>query len=116
MLTFRSQTELWIDDTRVTNSDTHQDVANKPTVVPNVHHDTSNAETIVSGIRSDAANTPTVVSDIHRSKLKSREGVDGRNQLVNAVRTLPVIEYSCHRVTESYHCLDSCQVSDLGYN
>ena len=83
LLTFRSQTELGID-TCTTDTDTHQDAANKSTIVPkvivpDVRRDVSNTNPIVSGIQSGVANTPTVVSDIHHNKLKNREGADGRN-------------------------------------
>ena len=73
-------------------SDTDQDAVNKHDIVPNVQGDTSGAKVIVSGVRSDVVNTSTVVSDIHRDKLKSREGVDGQNQPVSIIRTLPVTE------------------------
>jgi len=105
LLTFRFQTELWMNP-RAAISDTHQDAANKHTIVSNFHRDTSDIEVIVpdvrrdasdtnptvSGVRSDAANTHTVASDIHSNKLKGREGVDGRNQAVSTACTLPVTE------------------------
>jgi hypothetical protein len=120
-LTFRFQVELRID-AHPAVSDTRQDAADKHTVVsdvhpsssnievvvPDVHCDVSNINPIVSGVRSDVENTRTVVSDIHCNKLKSPEGVDGRNQAVSTTRTLR------HRITDSYYCLDSRQVSDLG--
>jgi len=105
LLTSRFQTELGINEHK-TVSDTHQDAANKRTTLSDVHRDSSNTEVIVpdvcrdvpntnptvSGVRSDVANTRTVVSDIHRNKLKSREGVDGKNHAVSTTRTLPVTE------------------------
>jgi len=75
-LTFRFQTELWTN-THPTGSDTHQNAANKHTIVSDVHPDISN--------------TRTVVSAIHHTKLKSREGAGGQNQVVSTTRTLPVI-------------------------
>ena len=104
-LTFHIQIELGINE-RATVSDTHQDAANKHTTASDVHSDTSNAKVIVpgvrrevsntspivSGVRSDISSTPTVVSDIHRNKLKSRDGVDDRNQAVSTTRTLSVTE------------------------
>jgi len=91
-LTTRFQTELEID-TRATGSGTHQDAPNKHTIVSNVHRNVTNAETIVSDVRSDVANTRTTSSDIQRSKLKSREGADGQNQAVGAIRTLSPSKY-----------------------
>ena len=73
LLTFRFQTELGVN-AHASVSDTHQDAANE--------------HTIGSGV----ANARTVISDIHRNKLKSREGVDGRNQAVGTTHTLPVTE------------------------
>ena len=70
----------------------HCDTSNAEAIVPDVHPDVSNTNPVVSGIRSDLANTPTVDSDIRHNKLKSREGVGGRNQPVSAARTLPVTE------------------------
>ena len=104
-LIFHIQTELGIND-RATISDTHQDAANKHTtvsdirndpsdakdIVPDIHSEVSNTSPIVSGVRSGIASTPTVVSDIHRNKLKSRDGVDDRNQAVSTTRTLLVTE------------------------
>ena len=52
----------------------------------------SDAKAIVPGVRRDVENSPTVVSDIHHNKLKSREGVDGRNQPVSVTRTIPATE------------------------
>jgi len=96
------QNELRIN-ADATASDIHQDAAKKPTVVSDVHHDDSNvkvtvpdvhcdvlnANPVVSDIQSDVANTRTVVSD---NKLKSREGADGQNRAVSAIRILPVAE------------------------
>jgi len=104
-LTFRFQTELGVE-AHATTSDTHQNTTNKPTIVSDIHRDSSNAGAIVpdihrgvsntspvvSDVRSDVAETPTVVSDIHSNKSKGREGADGRNQAVSAIRTLPVTE------------------------
>ena len=99
------QNELRIN-ADATASDIHQDAAKKPSVVSDVHHDDSNAKVtvpdvhcdvsntnpIVSDVQNDVANTRTVVSDIRHNKLKSREGVDGQNRAVSAIRILPVTE------------------------
>ena len=104
-LTSRFQTELRIDAC-TTISDTRANTANKHTIASDVHRDSSNTNVIspdihpgisntgpaVSDVWSDIVNTPVVVSNIHSNKSKGREGADGRNQAVSAVRTLPVTE------------------------
>jgi hypothetical protein len=91
LLTSRFQTELRVD-AHVTGSDTHQDAANKDTIVSGVHRDTSNAKVIVPDVRHDVTNTRIIVSDIHHNQLKSGKGADGRNQAVSTTHTLPVVE------------------------
>ena len=101
----RFQTELGIN-THPTASDTHHDATNKHTIisdvhdssntevtVPGIHRDrVSNTTPIVSNIQSGTANTRTSVSNVDLNKLKGRGGVDGRNQAVSTIRTLPVTE------------------------
>jgi len=101
LLTSRFQTELRIDP-HPTDSDTHQDTANKHTIVSDAHHDGSNAEFIVPDVRhdvsdvrpivsrSDVANTRTTASDIHHDKLKSRGNLYGQNKAVSIVHTLKI--------------------------
>ena len=76
LLIFRFQTELWIN-THPRVSDAHKNAANKHAIVSDVHPNISN--------------TRTVVPDIHHTKLKSREGAGGQNQVVSTTRTLLVI-------------------------
>jgi len=70
-------------------SDVHHDTSDTEVIVPDVRRDVSNTNPIVSGVRRDVVNTPT---DIRRNKLKSREGVNGRNQAVSTTYPLPVTE------------------------
>ena len=104
-LTLRFQTELRMN-TPATVSDIRQDAANSHTIISDVHRESSNAETavpdvyrdisnthpIASEVRSDVTNTRTTVSNVHRNKLKNREGAGGKNQAVNAIRTLTATE------------------------
>ena len=103
LLTSRFQTELRIDP-HPTDSDIHQDTANKHTIVSDAHQDSSNAEVIVPDVRhevsnahlivsrSDVANTRTTASDIHHDKLKSRGNLYGQNQAVSIPHTLKIAE------------------------
>ena len=61
----------------------------KHTIDSDAHRDASDAEAIVPDVRRGVLNTNFIVSDIHH-KLKSREGVDGRNQAASVTRALPV--------------------------
>jgi len=91
-MTARLQIELGID-TRVPDSDAHRDAANNHTIVFAAHHDVADAETIISDVRSDITNIRTTASDIHRTKLKSRRGADGQDQVVSTTRTLSPSKY-----------------------
>ena len=73
-------------------SEAHRDVTDAETIVSGVPHDVSNTQPMVPDVRGDAANARTTASDIPRSKLKSRSGVDGRNQAVCNTRPLPGTE------------------------
>lgn len=103
LLTFSYKAELWTS-VCATDSDTHQGVVSKHTVIPDTRRGTPNADTtvpdarhdvsyvhpIVSDVRSDVAVTRTTVSAIHHDKLKGRENADAQNQAVGITRTVLV--------------------------
>jgi tetratricopeptide (TPR) repeat protein len=114
--TVHFQTELAID-TSANVSDVRHNVTNTRTVVVNTHTVVANTHTaiagthaVVSNTNTVVANTHTLVSDIHRNLLQNQERTDGHQRSVSAT---PI-----HRQQKrnTYHPLDSSQVSDLEYH
>ena len=73
--------------------DVQRDASSTKVIVPDIRHEVSNTNPIVSGVQGGVSNTRTIVSDIHHNNLKSREGVDGRNQAVSTTRFLLVTNH-----------------------
>jgi len=65
---------------------------NRDAAVSGISHDVTNTHTVVSGVQNGVVNTLTVVFDSRRNALKSPEDTRGQNQVVSAIRTLPVVE------------------------